>query len=66
MKRFVCYLLVRDEHLKKDVVDLSTPVAEGNFILDVISQSISLREDRHIGFQVFDTTQWTFSRVISF
>ena len=51
---------------RNGAVDLSAPQTSGEDVIDVIAKTISSRDDHHIGFQIFDSTNWTFSEVILF
>lgn len=60
------YLLIPQTGSQRTAVDLSAPEISGNKPLDVIAKAMALKEDHHIGVQIFDATVWEFSDEISF
>lgn len=60
------YLVMNDPKQRAGVIDLSAPQPSGTNMIDVIAKTISLKDDNHIGFQIFDSTNWSFSEVVLF
>jgi hypothetical protein len=60
------FLVYRDPNRGMDAIDIDAPTSQGTEVTQVISQIISLRDDNHIGFQIFDNDNWTFTQVVMF
>ena len=64
---FLVHLLVKDPVRRGyTCVDLDGPNASDSDPREALRRILPLRESKHVGVQVFDTTQWEFSDEILF